>query len=429
MADERKGWYVVLIVNGPDLTYVLDDARLVGEACVHCGLCTRDQVVEIFDETETVIIKKLEELLITDRFADGDPRSRLRRNLDLPDFPERRLAEGRRWRVKQEQGERVYAQLDFTTIDQRLGTLEELRALTEAAHELGMYVIVDVVMNHMANEFYFEGHEESSAPWRFHEGADGREYLLKPRSAEELLYDTPQGKQPYRDFWYDNTWDASATYNGTLYGQYGEWVTDSGAGTYINSDFHHNGDLNDYFDPWQINYGKIYGVMDDLRLEHERVQQKYIAMTKALIESIDVDGFRVDTPMQVPLNFYKVWAPAMRAHAKSLGKESFGIFGEFYVTPARYATMTGRGRDNRMYYWYIFTSMVYNDAQYADGLALAYREENKMIDTFDPMTQRKEYAMWNFCNNHDNWRLQSMTGRTAAGPYRPAPGRAHRRAV
>ena len=29
---------------------------------------------------------------------------------------------------------------------------------------------------------------------------------LKPRSAEELLYDTPQGKQPYRDFWYDNTW-------------------------------------------------------------------------------------------------------------------------------------------------------------------------------------------------------------------------------
>ena len=30
-------------------------------------------------------------------------------------------------------------------------------------------------------------------------------------------------------------------------------------------------------------------------------------------------------------------------------QESFGIFGEFYVTPARYATMTGRGRDNTMY--------------------------------------------------------------------------------
>ncbi|CAJ1417997.1 unnamed protein product [Effrenium voratum] len=68
--------------------------------------------------------------------------------------------------------------------------------------------------------------------------------------------------------------------------------------------------------------GKIYGVMDDLRLENERVQQKYIAMTKLLIDSTDIDGYRVDTPMQVPLNFYKVWAPAIRAHAKTLGKEN-----------------------------------------------------------------------------------------------------------
>ena len=52
--------------------------------------------------------------------------------------------------------------------------------------------------------------------------------------------------------------------------------------------------------------------------------------------------------MQVPLNFFKVWAPAMRQHAASLGKERFGIFGEFYVTPSRYATMTGRGRDFTM---------------------------------------------------------------------------------
>ena len=63
------------------------------------------------------------------------------------------------------------------------------------------------------------------------------------------------------------------------------------------------------------------------------------------------------------------------------------------------------------YYWYIFTSMVYKDSQYADGLLLAYTEENKMIDTFDPTTNRSEYAMWTFCNNHDNWRMQSMTGK------------------
>ena len=62
------------------------------------------------------------------------------------------------------------------------------------------------------------------------------------------------------------------------------------------------------------------------------------------------------------------------------------------------------------YYWYIFTAMIYKLPEYADGLPLAYREENKIIDTYDPTTGRHEYAMWTFCNNHDNWRLQSMTG-------------------
>ena len=113
------------------------------------------------------------------------------------------------------------------------------------------------------------------------------------------MHDTPAGKQPYRDFYYDNTWVPSAKYSGKVYGQYGEYRTDDGNGTYDLSDFHHNGDLVDYFDPWEINMGKIYGTMDDLRLEHERVQQKYIAMTRALIESCDIDGFRVDSQMQV----------------------------------------------------------------------------------------------------------------------------------
>eukprot|EP00438_Fugacium_kawagutii_P001222 Skav223418 [mRNA] locus=scaffold350:341424:346672:- [translate_table: standard] len=354
--------------------------------------------------------------LITDRFADGDPRNNelFAEGFDVRDMTYRRPS-GTDCR---------YAMLDFTLLDKRLGTLQELRDLINAAHDLGMYVIVDV--------FSLVSVAETKRRMKM--------LIDQPKKAalaqdESVLYDTPEGKQAYHDFWISNTWDPDATYNGTLYGQYGEWVRDSGSGTYEMSDFHHNGDLLDYFDPWQINFGKIYGTMDDLRLEHQRVQQKYIAMTKALIESCDIDAFRVDrdTPMQVPLNFYKAWAPEMRSHAKSLGKDRFGIWGEFYVTPARYATMTGRGRDSTMYgqdvfiddiftmkggivypyYWYVFTAVVYKDPSYADGLVKAYVEENKMIDTLDPTTGRKEYAMWTFCNNHDNWRLQSMVNSQA----------------
>lgn len=203
--------------------------------------------------------------LITDRFADGDPRNNelFAGGFDVRDMTFRHGGDfaGLTSKLPYIKGlgcrglwispvfqngfnnYHQYAQLDFTTLDQRLGTVEELRELTSEAHRLGMYVIIDVVMNHMANEFYFEGHEETQAPWRFHENRGEREYLLFPRVKEENLYDTPEGKQPYLDFWYNNTWNSSATYNGTRYEQYGEWVDDTGAGTYIDSDFHHNGDL------------------------------------------------------------------------------------------------------------------------------------------------------------------------------------------
>mmetsp|Transcript_159747 Transcript_159747/g.512567 ORF Transcript_159747/g.512567 Transcript_159747/m.512567 type:complete len:3105 (+) Transcript_159747:145-9459(+) len=390
--------------------------------------------------------------LLTDRFADGNPRNNeaLMGGFDVRDMTYRHGGDFAGLTQKLpyirglgceaiwispvfQNGENMYhqyAQHDFTLLDRRLGTLEELRNLTSAAHKLGMYVIIDVVMNHMGNEFFFEGHQYDAAPFRMHGSDPNKEYHLVPRGPEDGQFDTPVGKQPYMDFWYNNTWDKDAKYNGPVYGQYGEAAYDTGKGTYDGSDFHHNGDLKDYFKAWEIHNGKIYGSMDDLRLEHPRVMDKYIAMTKALIASADIDGFRVDTPMQVPLPFFKKWAPAMRDFAASLGKERFGIFGEFYVTSARYATMTGRGKDLNMwgtdsfidgpatlkggivysYYWYTFSAMVHNMPDLADGFPLAYKAESKMLDIYDPQSGRKEYAMWNFCNNHDNWRMQAMTG-------------------
>ena len=40
-----------------------------------------------------------------------------------------------------------------------MGTVEELRELTTQAHARGIYVLIDVVVNHMANLLSFEGVE------------------------------------------------------------------------------------------------------------------------------------------------------------------------------------------------------------------------------------------------------------------------------
>mmetsp|Transcript_4362 Transcript_4362/g.4917 ORF Transcript_4362/g.4917 Transcript_4362/m.4917 type:complete len:124 (-) Transcript_4362:10-381(-) len=65
-----------------------------------------------------------------------------------------------------------------------------MRQLVADAHELGIYVIIDVVMNHMANEFYFEGHAKSQAPWRFHEDGGSREYKLKVRKSKATFFNS-----------------------------------------------------------------------------------------------------------------------------------------------------------------------------------------------------------------------------------------------
>ena len=406
--------------------------------------------------------------LITDRFADGDPTN----NRVWPDFTSDHDVRDMTYRHGGDYkgimdsldyikglGTRAiwispvfqngfnkyhqYAQKDFTLLDKRLGTLAELRNLTDAAHARGMYVIIDIVVNHMANEFNFVGKEMEAAPFRMHDTPE-REYHLAPRD--------PNVEQPYADFWFNNTWDPTGNYTDDgyfMYDRMGNPTVDTGLGlgTYSWSDFHHNGDLDDYMNDFTINLGKIYGTMDDLRTGSKVVQDKHIAMAKALIASTDVDSFRIDTPMQVPLGFFKAWAPAVKDYAASLGKTNFGMWGEFYIPVGRYSTMMGRGKEAVDYgqdtfidhiftlnggidyaYYHYVNQMLFNEYEEfppalaygsdglpraedyktrVDGTSLLYSDEITKVDLFSEQNNRTEYTMWHFCNNHDQWRMQA----------------------
>lgn len=308
-----------------------------------------------------------------------------------------------------------YAQTDFTILDDRFGTLEEFRNMVDEAHQRGIRVIVDIVVNHMSNLFYFEGYEQGSAPFHLHTD----EYRLFYRDEN----------QQYADFQINNTFYDSGTYC-DVYGQDGEAHSDtSGQGSYWCSDFHHNGDLSDYSDPYCNDLGKIYGIMDDLRTTHPRVQDKIIAMTKSLITSTDIDGIRMDTPMQVPLEFFKNWVPAIKEHAKSLGKKNFLAFAEFFCSKQFAADMTNRGKtpsmyknpnafiDDRLafngginYPFYFWTQNTIKQQQgNVNGLLTNYYEDWDMFDFYNPYSDDTRYLQCNFFNNHDQWRMASNT--------------------
>ncbi len=77
--------------------------------------------------------------------------------------------------------------------------------MINSAHDRGMYIIVDIIVNHLANLYYFEGHPNSFTPFKFHTG----EYRLFPR-----------GDITYQDFNVDNTFYSTTKY-GTVYGDNG----------------------------------------------------------------------------------------------------------------------------------------------------------------------------------------------------------------
>lgn len=306
-----------------------------------------------------------------------------------------------------------YGQIDFTLLDNRFGTLEEFRTLVREAHRRGMYIIADIVVNHLSYLLINEGHADKPAPFVFHKD----EYQMFPRWP---------GRE-YTDFRPNNTFVPDAAYC-DVYGRDGNRYQDSmGKGSYALSDFNHNGDLISYDDPWQINLGQIYGRYNDLRLCSEQVQQKIIAMTKALIASTDIDAIRIDTPMQVPLGFFKTWTPAVKAFAKSLGKENFLMFGELYVQRPRAATMIGRGKtpdqygkpeafisdtvamDSGIHYGFykglIVPLLVDNRLMEPKGFAELLKQDFETYDHVDSATGSLSYRMVNFFDNHDQRRL------------------------
>ena len=141
------------------------------------------------------------------------------------------------------------------------------------------------------------------------------------------------------------------------------------------------------------------------------------------------------------MGFFKAWAPAIKAYARdALNKTNFGMWGEFFVPSGRFATMTGRGKDNTMYgdrtrflpggatlnggidydpYHYFRYLLMRNElafplpAQYYDdavfdGLSELWRLRGEQLDTYNPLTGRDENTMWHFCNNHDQWRFSTL---------------------
>ena len=88
---------------------------------------------------------------------------------------------------------------------------------------------------------------------------------------------------------------------------------------------HHNGDVQNWNDPWQVENCSMYG-LPDLAQENPEVSKALIDMAKFWIDQTGIDGFRLDAIKHVPMSFWSQFSKEIHGHA---GKE-FLLIGECF---------------------------------------------------------------------------------------------------
>ncbi|MBU1260991.1 MAG: hypothetical protein KKE40_07650 [Planctomycetes bacterium] len=173
-----------------------------------------------------------------------------------------------------------YSTFDFGRIDPHWGTLQDLRSLIDAAHGRGIRVFLDVICNHLSN-------------------------LIEPNSPEPVAWKAPP--QTYKLRWRQPSLRYPHPFD--------------------NLDlFHAHGPI-DWNAPQSVILGELYN-LDDFKTELPQVREYLTQAFKNLITATDCDGFRVDTTKHVEPEFWLHWCRQAKAHAASLGKKNFLIFGE-----------------------------------------------------------------------------------------------------
>ena len=204
-----------------------------------------------------------------------------------------------------------YWGLDFTTIDPHLGTEADFRNFVETAHEKGLKVIVDIVVNHTADVIKYQSQDYSyvetfSNPYK---DCSGKKFDLDKftgkSSFPKLCLNKSFPKVPY----VSNT-DINIK-----------------SPAFLNdlSNYHNRG--NTTFNGESNTFGDFYG-LDDLFTEKPVVLNGWIKVWQDWITKFDIDGYRIDTAKHVNPEFWKAFIPAVLQSAKAKGKDSFPIFGE-----------------------------------------------------------------------------------------------------
>ncbi|RMH24941.1 MAG: alpha-amylase [Planctomycetota bacterium] len=248
-----------------------------------------------------------------------------------------------------------YDIVDYKSIDAEYGTPEDFRAFIDAAHERGIRIIIDLVLNHCSNRH----------PW-FEEAASDPD---SPKRDWFIWADQDPG---YRGPWGQQVWHRVS----------------------------HDQDAPLY-------YGCFYRGMPDLNLHNPAVTAELKEIARFWIQDMGVDGFRLDAikhliedgATQENTQATIDWLEDFNAYCKSLNPDFFTV-GEVWSTTDQVARYIPAAVD---------TAFEFDLAQtIIDGLNTG--DATKIRDRIALVADAYDTPVATFLTNHDQARLMTQLG-------------------
>ncbi len=198
---------------------------------------------------------------------------------------------------------------DFTKVDPHMGTLEQYQNLVKEAHDMGLYIIQDIVVNHLGDYQKITKPITTTDLENNQGNISSDDFYLEPKS---IPLSHPE-QLPWALNHINNLTPDEFKYNAF---------------------YHYNPGISDYTDK-SIMHTYTSSDLDDIATENPVVRNLLRGYFRYWIDKTGIDGYRIDTVKYVEPDFFEDFINStepnnmgVREYAHSLGKTDFINFGE-----------------------------------------------------------------------------------------------------
>jgi len=300
-----------------------------------------------------------------------------------------------------------YGVQNFLAVDPNFGSSDDLKRMVQTAHSFGIYVILDIILNHAGNIFSYRPDRywtQNNGNGFYDPRWDGRLYSVAGFNDQNgkptLPFDTA-GATGGLD---DAVWPAELRQPGTF----------TCKGRISNWDYDPEFREGDFCDLKDIHHGEGEPAF-------YRPSQALRSLTdcyKYWMAFADIDGFRIDTVKHMDIGATRFFTSVIKEYAQVIGKEKFFLIGE--ITGGRqraFETLDSTGLDAALGIDDIPDKMEY--------LVKGYRNPEEYFTLFrNSLLLNKESHVWfrdkvvTLFDDHDQVRKGKMKARFCAD----APG-------